>query len=115
MPKKVAINENIVSGKTRTGIKFKIDKRIADDSRALFYLRQMRKYRKNNDKESKLKASDSMYDLLELIFGSDEGLEIFMNEVAAHHDGVADGVALMDELSDLFEAVGLKNSSTSQT
>lgn len=109
MSKKVEINENIVSGKTKTGIKFKVDKRIADDSRTLFYIRQMRKYRNSENNEDKLKASDAVYDLLELIFGSGEGLAIFMNEVAAHHDGVADGKSLMAELSDIFEAAGIKN------
>ena len=38
-----------------------------------------------------------------------------MNEVAYHHDGVADSPALMEELNDIFEVIGLKNSSSSQT
>lgn len=111
--KKTKTNSTIVTGQTKSGIKFAIDKRITDDSRTMYYIRQMRKYR--NDDDNKLKASDAVYDLLELIFGSGEGLQLFMNEVAAHHDGVADGESLFAELNDIFEAAGLKNSSSSQT
>lgn len=107
------INENIVTGETRSGIKFAIDKRIKDDSRALFYVRNMRK--KIDSTEDKLKATDAVYSLLELVFGSNGGLETFLNEVAYHHDGVADVTSLMEELTDIFEAVDLKNSLSSQT
>lgn len=107
------INENIVTGETKTGIKFKIDTRIKDDSRTLYYVRNMRK--NMNSEEDKLKATDAVYSLLEVIFGSGEGLEIFLNEVAYHHDGVADVASLLDELTDIFEAIDLKNSSSSQT
>lgn len=107
------INENIVTGETRSGIKFQIDKRIKDDSRTLFYVRNMRK--KMDSAEDKLNATDAVYSLLELVFGSNGGLETFLNEVAYRHDGVADVESLMDELSDIFEAINLKNLSSSQT
>lgn len=106
-------NDNIVKGKTRSGIKFQIDKRIAEDNRAMYMIRNLRKYR--NDKEKAEEVIDSVYTLLELIFGSGDGLMIFMNEVALKHDGVADSASLMDELNDIFEACDLKNSSSSQT
>lgn len=102
------INENIVLGETRTGIKYRIDKRIKDDNRTMLFIRNIRKYQKRKEDEEKL--VDSIYSLLELIFGSGEGLEIFLNEVAYRHDGVADSASLMDELNDIFEAIGLKNS-----
>ena len=50
-----------------------------------------------------------MYSLLELMFGSGDGLMTFMNEVAFKHDGVADTEALMQELNELFDACKLKN------
>lgn len=102
------INENIVLGETRTGIKYRIDKRIKDDNRTMLFIRNIRKYQKRKEDEEKL--VDSIYSLLELIFGSGEGLEVFLNEVAYRHDGVADSASLMDELNDIFEAIGLKNS-----
>lgn len=101
------INENIVLGETRTGIKYRIDKRIKDDNRTMLFIRNIRKYQKRKEDEEKL--VDSIYSLLELIFGSGEGLEVFLNEVAYRHDGVADSASLMDELNDIFEAIGLKN------
>lgn len=107
------IKDNIVVGETRTGIKFKIDKRVADDNRTMYYIRTMRKYKDSTDNQSKV--VDAVYSLLEVIFGSGEGLEIFLNEVAYRHDGVADSTSLMEELSDIFEVIGLKNSSSSQT
>lgn len=106
-------NTNIVSGETRTGIKFKIDKRVTEDNRTMYYIRTMRKYKDSTDDQSKV--VDAVYSLLEVIFGSGDGLITFMNEVAYHHDGVADSPALMEELNDIFEVIGLKNSSSSQT
>ena len=106
-------NNNIVTGETRSGIKFAIDKRVKDDNRVMYYIRNMRKYKDGSaDVE---KASDAVYSLLEVIFGSGDGFVTFMNEVAYHHDGVADSPALMEELNDIFEVIGLKNSSSSQT
>ena len=102
-------NENLVFGETRSGIKFKIDKRVKDDSRTLFYVRNMRKYQGTDNPDNALKATDAVYSLLELVFGSGEGLEIFLNEVAFRHDGVADAPALLEELTDIFEVIGLKN------
>lgn len=106
-------NTNIVSGETRSGIKFKIDKRVSEDNRTMYYIRTMRKYKDSTD--DKNKVIDAVYSLLEVIFGSGAGLETFLNEVAYRHDGVADSVSLMEELNDIFEVIGLKNSSSSQT
>ena len=106
-------NENLLTGETRSGLKFNIDKRVKDDSRVMFYIRNMRKYKDSTEDQNK--AIDAVYSLLEVIFGSGEGLEIFLNEVAYRHDGVADSASLMEELNDIFEVIGLKNSSSSQT
>lgn len=98
-------NANIVSGETKSGIKFKLDTRIKDDSRLLLYLTQAQKKGINP-----LKQSEALFSLLELVFGSEDGLTIFMNEVAAKHDGVADANSLIEELKDMFEVLDLKNS-----
>lgn len=102
------INDNIVIGETRSGIKFKIDKRVKDDNRTMYHIRNMRKYKDSTENADK--AIDAVYSLLEVIFGSGDGLETFMNEVAYRHEGVADSESLMEELNDIFEVVGLKNS-----
>ena len=106
-------NENIIEGKTRSGIQFKVDRRIKEDARTLFYIRKLRKYKAETDKDNTEKAEaaiDAVYSLLEVIFGTEEGLMLFMNEVAARHDGVAAPAGLMDELNDIMEACDLKNS-----
>ena len=104
--KEVIVNENIIEGQTKSGIKFKIDKRITEDSRTMYYIRNLRKYKQ--DKEHSEEAIDAVYALLELIFGA-PGLMTFMNEVAARHDGVAKPDVLMEELNEIFEACNLKN------
>lgn len=109
MSKKKTENENIIKGQTKSGIKFQIDKRITEDNRAMYFVRNMRKYKDDEDEDSKAKVTDAVYSLLELVFGSGDGLMVFMNEVAHRHDGVADSVSLMQELSEIFEACGLKN------
>lgn len=98
-------NDNIIKGKTQTGIKFALDKRIQDDSRLLLYLTRL-----DDKKRTDLERGQALMSLLELMFGSDDGLEIFMNEVAAKHNGIADKDSLMAELSDILEALKLKNS-----
>jgi hypothetical protein len=101
----MAKNDNIVTGKTKSGIKFQLDKRISDDARLLLYLTKMQD--ESLDLSSK---SQALFSLLELIFGSGEGLKIFMNEVAAKHNGIADVKSLIAELTDMLEALNLKNS-----
>lgn len=100
-------NENIIKGQTKSGIKFTIDKRITEDYRVMFYIRDLRKYKETKDKPEE--ALDAMYSLLELMFGNKDQLMIFMNEVASKHNGVADPSSLMQELNELFEACNLKN------
>ena len=98
-------DSNLITGETRSGIKFTIDKRIKDDTRAVLYLTQMQ-----NKSLDKMTQSQALFSLLELMFGKGEGLIIFMNEVAIHHDGVADVNSLIEELTDLFDSLKLKNS-----
>ena len=102
---KKSTNENIVKGKTSTGIQFTLDKRVKDDARLLFWLSRIQ-----NEDMSVMERNKALFSLLELIFGSGEGLNTFLNEVAAKHDGVADITSLMNELNDLFEALAIKNS-----
>ena len=97
--------DNLLRGITRSGIEFTIDKRIKDDARAMRYMTMMQ-----NKSLDTFKQSEALFSLLELMFGAQEGLTIFMNEVAAHHNGVADVRSLIEELSDMFASIKLKNS-----
>jgi hypothetical protein len=56
-----------------------------------------------------MERGQALMSLMELMFGSGEGLETFFNEVAAKHNGIADKESLMAELSDIFEALEVKN------
>ena len=103
MAKKIT-NENIVKGKTSSGIQFTLDKRIKDDARLLFWLSRIQR-----DDLEVMERNNALFSLLELIFGSGDGLNTFLNEVANKHDGVADITSLMNELNDMFEALAIKN------
>ena len=96
--------DNLIKATTKSGIKLVIDKRVKDDTRLLFYLSQLQ-----NKSLSEMEQSTLLFQLLGLIFGSNDGLAIFLNEVAAHHDGVADPKNVLAELQDLFDALKLKN------
>ena len=101
---KKSTNENMVTGKTSTGIKFTLDKRIKEDARLLFWLSKIQ-----NEDLDVMERNKALFSLLELIFGSGEGLNTFLNEVAVKHDGVADISSLMNELNEMFEALAVKN------
>lgn len=94
----------IIEAETKSGIKFKLDSRIRDDTRLSYYL-----VRLQDETLSPMEQSSQLFKLLHLIFGSEDGLINFMNEVAAHHDGVARAPELMDELRDIFESLKVKN------
>lgn len=95
----------IVKGETSSGIKYQIDTRVKDDTRFLYYLTKLQG--KNTDE---LEKGQALMSILTLFFGSDEGLELFFNEVATKHNGIADIHSLMDELDDIFDALNVKNS-----
>ena len=101
---KKSTNEYMVTGKTSSGIKFTLDKRIKEDARLLFWLSRIQ-----NDDLEVMERNKALFSLLELIFGSGEGLNTFLNEVAVKHEGVADITSLMNELNEMFEALAVKN------
>lgn len=98
-------NENIVTGETSSGIKYTLDRRIKDDVRLLFWLKRVQ-----DESLELMERNNALFSLLEVVFGSGEGLGMFMNEVAAKHNGVADTKSLMEEMNEMFEALAIKNS-----
>lgn len=98
-------NENIIKGKTKSGIKFELDKRVKDDTRLLLWLTKLQ-----DEKKPMEDKAGALFSLLKFLFGGEDALAVFMDEVAAHHNGVADVVSLLAELSDMLEALDLKNS-----
>lgn len=95
----------MIEGRTKSGIEFKLNEKVKDDTRFLYYLQKIKNTDLDNDERSR-----SVYDLLGVIFGNEGGMVNFMNAVANVHDGVCDTDALMTELNEMFSAVGLKNS-----
>lgn len=102
---KKGIDENIVQGKTKSGIQFTLNKRIKDDARFLYYMTKMQD--DDNDLAEKGKA---VVGILKLIFGTDEGVISFMDAVASVNDGVCDTEKMLAELMEMFEALAVKNS-----
>jgi hypothetical protein len=98
----------VVKGVTKSGIKFQLDTKIKDDTRLLFLMTMAQKY-DPDDKDSINKANSAMSNLLTLIFGSEENVLIFMNEVAAKHKGVCDAGHMISEITEMFDAIKGKN------
>lgn len=99
----------IIKGKTKRGVQFQIDTRIKDDARFIYYLT------KAQDKDADMETiGKAVMGLLQLIFGTDEGVINFMNAVAAKNKGVCDVSTMLEELSEIFDAVNAKNSSSSR-
>ena len=92
----------IIKGKTTSGISFTIDSRIKDDVRLLYYLTKAKK-----EDVSSIDKADAVMSMLGLIFG--DNLEVFINEVAKRHDGVADVSSLIQEITEIFDAINVKN------
>lgn len=98
----------MVKGKTKSGIKFQLDERIKDDARFLYYLA------KAQDEESDMgEKSKAITGILKLIFGNDEGVINFMNAVASVNDGICNVEVMLSELTEMFDALNAKNSSSS--
>ena len=102
-------DDYLVNGTTKSGISFTLDTRVREDSRFLHYLVKMR------DKSDRLKQAEYMYKLLDMMFGGDEGVMVFEDEIARRHNGVCTEKELITELQDIFEALKIKNSSSSPT
>lgn len=94
----------MVKGKTKSGIKFQLNEKIKEDARLLYFMVKI-----ESDETSDHDKGAYVFKLLELFFGED-GVPVFMNEVAAKHDGVCDVINMMSELHEMMEALGLKNS-----
>ena len=96
------------AGKTKSGIKFQMDERIKDDARFLYYLT------KAQDSEADVsEQSKAVMGILKLVFGTDEGVINFMDAVAATNNGVCDVKTMLAELTEMFDAINAKNSSSS--
>ena len=92
----------IIKGKTSSGLSFTIDSRIKDDVRLLYYLTKAKK-----EDVPSIDKAEAVMSMLGLIFG--DNLEVFINEVANRHNGVADVTSLVSEISEIFDAINLKN------
>lgn len=100
----------MINGKTKSGIKFTINEKIGDDMRVALLIAEAKKAAKE-DKDA-MEQMEPVVKLLELIFG--DGMMNFMDAVASTHDGICDAKSMVSELMEIFEAVNLKNSSSSQ-
>lgn len=94
----------IVKGKTESGIQFQLDSKIKDDVRLIYLLTKASKT------EDTMEASTCVMDLLTLIFGSDENVMVFMNEVADKHKGVCTEKEMLAEITEMFDKLKAKNS-----
>lgn len=94
----------IVKGTTKSGIKFQLDSKIKDDTRLLFLMT------KAQSTDDLMEAGKALMNLLSLIFGSDDNVMAFMNEVADKHKGVCSSTDMIRELREILDATEAKNS-----
>lgn len=94
----------IVKGTTKSGIKFQLDSKIKDDARLLFLLT------KSQNTDDLMESGKAIMDLLSLIFGSDDNVMSFMNEVADKHKGVCSTGDMIREMREMLDAIDAKNS-----
>lgn len=95
----------MIKGETKSGISFTLNEHVKDDTRFLYYITRIK-----SEQVSKEEKGEDVFNLLKVIFGSDEGMINFMNAVAATHDGVCDSENLLSELNEMMEALDVKNS-----
>lgn len=93
----------IIKGETKSGIKFQLDSKIKEDTRLLFLLTRAQ----NTD--DPMVSSKAMMDLLTLVFGTEDNVLDFMNEVARTHKGTCSTKYLISELLEMFDALKAKN------
>ena len=98
----------MVKGKTKSGIKFQLDERIKDDARFLYYMAKSQ-----DDEADTAEKSKAIMGMLKLIFGNDDGVISFMNTVASTNNGICSIDVMLSELTEMFEALNAKNSSSS--
>ena len=94
----------IIKGTTKSGIQYQLDSRIKDDARLLFLLTRAQSV------DDPMEAGKAIMDLLALIFGSQDNVLIFMNDVADKHKGVCQTKDLITEIQQMFEGLNAKNS-----
>ena len=95
----------MIEGKTRTGFKYKIDERVANDWRLLDAMRKVI----NGGLMEKVAA---VADMIDFLLG--ENKEKLMEHIAANNDGFMPSDKLEEELFDIIKgARETKNSSSS--
>lgn len=85
----------MISGKTKSGFEYTIDKRVLNDWRVLNGLRNITKKDVEPDK-----LMDSLFTVCEMILG--EQLDAFVDYVASQNDGYADFETISSEIFDIF-------------
>lgn len=95
----------MIEGKTKSGIEFSIDEAVLDDPRLLRRITAFDKYKESDP----MKAIKEVMDFLSLIFGSDDNFDVFLNEIAAHHEGVCNTKIFIEELSEIISKLKIKN------
>lgn len=90
-----------MQGKTKSGFEYSIDDRILSDWRFTMALTKCQK-------SDGIKQLEGAQDMVRLMLG-DEGLEMFMNHIAEHHDGFVPADVVMSEIKEIFENAIPKN------
>lgn len=92
----------MITGKTKSGIKFSINENVKKDTRFIQYATEMQS-------GDEMEQTQAFFDLMKMMFGGRKGLIAFQEEVAKKHDGICDTEILTKEFTEIIEIAGLKN------
>lgn len=93
----------MIEGKTKKGVSYKVKKDALNDMRLVLRLSDMQRYMNDG-----LKSAQAINGLLRFLFVDDEAVDVFMDEVADKHDGICTPDAMIEELTDIFDALKAK-------
>lgn len=123
-------NENIIKATSPSGLKWTLDKRVADDWRLMGLIQELYTMDPTDKRPENLMGFfEKIKEVLTFIITGkilsdlegEEKAEVnkiyhdFCNLVAANHGGFASSDAILEEYNFIMETLGIKNSKTSQS
>lgn len=100
----MAAEKTYIEGVTPNGVHFSIDGKMLNDIRVIKALSEV-KEKQDNDL---MGATAATFKLCKLLFGSDVGVDRFIDSIAEVHDGCPPDV-FINELKAVLEKVNAKN------
>lgn len=95
----------MVRGKTQSGIKYTVNENVKKDARFSYFLTKAM-----NENIAETERGSAVFSMIAILFGGEDKMIVFMDEVAKKNNGVCDEEVLMREVSEILESIGAKKS-----